>query len=346
MRNRRKDGVILITVMWVVIILALIAWGLGRRSALEASILDTYEGKLRSYAAARGGLNYTMRQMEKTPSQRDTLYSVGIKLDKGQKPEDVFGRIDTGGGTYAAVSWTTEKYETSGKGKTVFGLEDEQGKININNIDQNNYTILSMLFERKGLKSGDALELARAIVGYKGTGMTPDKGQRFLEDDDKGALKPKAQPFDHLYELMDIPGMTPELFAKIKDDLTVYGDPAKGLAVNVRTVNNDVLEALAEASVQLVPTANKSDVVSRALSMRDGSDGIPFTEDDGAEPGPGDQSVPPAGWPAALQDTNTNFVRIRVTGVDVRTKARTSIYAIVRINGGFAPNDIVGWGRE
>ena len=124
--NNNK-GVVLIIALWVILVLSLIAWGLGRRSALEVSLLETYQGKLRSYAAARAGLNTMLDLLQKIPSSKDTLYSTGIGIDQTKSPEDIFSHIVVGQNAYAIVGWVARNFNTGdNKPHLEFGLRDEE----------------------------------------------------------------------------------------------------------------------------------------------------------------------------------------------------------------------------
>ena len=160
-----NKGVVLILVLWVLLILSLIAWGLGRRSSLEVSLLQTYRGKLHSYAAARGAMNTILDMMQKTPSAKDTLYTAGINIDQTKTTEAIFAHIDSGKDAYAAVEWPARNYNLGDNDPHLeYGLRDEGGLININAIGPTNYQILSALIQLYGLSQPDADKLALAIV--------------------------------------------------------------------------------------------------------------------------------------------------------------------------------------
>src|ERR1019366_291381 len=108
-----NKGVVLVMVLWVLLVLSLIAWGLGRRSSLEVSLLETYRGKLRSYAAARAGVNKILDLLQRSPSVKDTLFSAGISIDQTKSPGDIFSHIDTGQNSYAIVQWPSQYFNTS-----------------------------------------------------------------------------------------------------------------------------------------------------------------------------------------------------------------------------------------
>ncbi len=340
MRVGKNTGSILIGAFWVLLILSLIAWGLSQRSAMEISLLETYQGKMRSYAAARAGINHVLDLMDTAPSAKDTLYNVGIDVPQGKTPKDIFAHIDVGPQAHAVVQWPAKGFKEGHATDIVYGLQDEQSKININAINGGNYKILSALFELKGLSQMPADALAMAIVNYKEMNSQLQEG--WLHDAQAQALKPKNRPYEYLLELLHIEGMTKEIFEGIRDDLTVYGDAQNGLWVNINTANNDVIQALANAAVRDNAAADVHKITVQAYALRDGQDNQPFTSDDGK----GSVGENITNWPPALRGGSSAYVRARVVGIDNVTKIRTVIEAVIHRTPGISNNRIIGWYRE
>lgn len=337
-----KKGVVLITVLWVLLILSLIAWGLGRRSSLEVSLLETYRGQLRGYAAARAEINRILDLMQRSPSPKDTLYATAISIDRSRSPAEVFSHIEAGPNAYASVQWLARDFSTpDNKPHLEYGLRDEGGKININAIGVMNYQILSALFELKGLSQSQADQLALAIVNYAGINAQAGNNNAFLSLNDS-RLKPKNRPYQNVLELLEVDGMTREIFDKIKDDVTVYGNIQNGLRVNMDTANNDVIQAVANAAEFADPSVNAADVVRQACAIRDGADERSFTADDGAVSFAA--GIHP-NWPAALQEGKSNYYRARVVGIDGASGARTVLEAVIHMTPA-GSGEIVSWQRD
>ncbi len=328
--------------LWVLLVLSLIAWGLSRRSSLEVSVLDTYRGKLRSYAAARAGLNTMLDLLQRSPSGKDTLYSAGISIDPTKSPEDIFGHIDTGENAYAIVQWPARDFSTGGTNPQMeYGLGDEEGRININAIGITNYQILSALLQQKGLSQSDGDKLALAIINFTGVNSVVSNNNFSMTLDDS-VLKPKNKHYENILELMDVQGMTKEIFDKIKDDVTVFGDVQNGLWIDTDTANNDVILAVASAAARLNPSINATDITTQANTIRDGADGISFTSDDGVG---SITTVNDPNWPAALQEGVSSYYRARVVGVDGDSGTRTVLEAVIHRPQG-SPGEIVSWQRD
>jgi len=337
-----KKGVVLIMVLWVLLILSLIAWGLSRRSSLEVSVLETYRGKLRSYAAARAGVNTVLDLLQRSPSTKDTLYSDGISIDPTKSPEDIFSHIDTGQNAYAIVQWPARNFNTGADNPQLeYGLSDEQGRINLNAVGIANYEILSALLQLHGSSQGDADKLALAIVNYTGVNATVGNNNSFMSSNGS-SLKPKNSHYENVLELLEVDGMTRDIFDKIKDEVTVYGNSQNGLMINTETANNDVIQAVANYAVRLNPTVYAQDIVSNAYTVRDGADGQSFSPDDGVE---SVAHISSPNWPAELQESNSNYYRARVVGVDKDSSARTVLEVVIHHVQG-TPGEIVSWQRE
>jgi len=340
--NNNK-GVVLIVVLWVLVILSLIAWGLGRRSSLEVSLLETYQGKLRSYAAARAGINDMLDMLQRTPSTQDSLYAAGIAIDPAKTPEDIFSHIDTGQNTYAISQWLARNYNFSDNNPHLeYGLRDEEGKININAVSIANYQVLSSLLQLYGLSQSDGDKLALAIVNYTGTNAAVSNNNSFMNLNDS-LLKPKNKPYENLLELLEVDGMTREIFDKIKDDVTVYGDAQNGLRINTDTANNDVIQAVANYA-QRQFQSNPSDIETQAYSSRDVA-GQSFTPVSGT----GTVNTTDPNWMNVANILQvgiaSNYYRARVVGVDGTNGTRTVIEAVIHQVQG-APGKIISWQRD
>ncbi len=337
-----NKGVVLVMALWVLLVLSLIAWGLGRRSSLEVSLLETYRGKLRSYAAARAGINTMLDLLQRSPPSKDTLYSTGISIDQTKSPQDIFSHIATGQNAYAILQWPARNFNTGdNKPHLEYGLRDEEGKINLNAIGISNYQILSALFGLKGLSPSEADKLALAVVNYTGINAQVSNNNSFMNLKDS-VLKPKNRPYENILELLEVDGMTREIFDKIKDDVTVYGNSQNGLWINTDTANNDVIQAVAYAAARLNPSINPADIIAQAYTIRDGADGQSFTSDDGVS---SIATINDPNWPAVLQEGISNYYRTRVVGVDGDSGTRTVLEAVIHHTQG-SPREIISWQRD
>lgn len=342
-RLGRARGFILISALGIIMVLAVFVWSIGRRSLSEIAYMDHAQGMVNSYAAARAGVYYMLDVLNRTPSLKDSLYATGIQLPSGKKPPDLLGRIAVGKETYAVVGYAPFQYAPKGNPALVNGVQDEGGKINLNAINDANKGILSALFQLKGISRQAADALAARIVLYRSSADMPGSGEgAFHLADQEDGLRPKQRPFEHVEELLEVQGMSRELYDKIKDDVTVYGQAQNGLNVNLNTANNEVLRALFNAVKQENPGADVESLMRQAIAYRDGSDGFSFTEDDAAA----DPVAASNYWPPALQPNKASDLRVQVQGVDVPSGVTSRITAVIECNAGFGACQIIGWQRD
>jgi type II secretory pathway component PulK len=156
-------------------------------------------------------------------------------------------------------------------------------------------------------------------------------------------IKPKNRPYQNLLELLQVDGMTQEIFDKIKDDITVYGNAQNGLWVNVDTANNDVIQAVANAASRVNPSINPTDIIDQAYTIRDGADNQSFSPDDGVS---SIASINDPNWPVALQEGNSNYYRASVVGVDGDSGMRTVLKAVIHRTQGASKGEIISWQRD
>jgi general secretion pathway protein K len=119
-----------------------------------------------------------------------------------------------------------------GDAKIEVSLLDENGKIDLNQADM---PLLASLFQKVGgVEQEQASQLAAAVLDWRDPDVLtqPEGG---AEDGDYAAAErhygAKDAPFESVAELEQVLGMTPEVFAKVAPDLTVFSgrtrpDPA------------------------------------------------------------------------------------------------------------------------
>ncbi len=123
-------------------------------------------------------------------------------------------------------------------------LSSENGKININGIDDENREILVNFLTKKGIDTFDADIITDSILDW----IDPDDLTHLngAEDQYYGSLpdpyKPKNGSFFSIEELTLVRGITPEIFENIKDDITVYGD--KKINININVASKEILSSI------------------------------------------------------------------------------------------------------
>jgi len=355
--KKNNSGVILIIVLWILAILSLLALSLSKRSSIEISLIHNSVGKLRAYAAARAGVNYVESLLVKSKSDKDTLYQCGIKLSKDQSPQTLFAQVKIDDQLHFDIVVPAAVYGISPKNlKFFYGLQDEQSKINLNAIDGNNYKVFSKLLEQFDINSSDAQEIAAAVVDWHSNGTmpfkSPDSSVKGAKDDyylsQSPAYKCKNRPFDSIEELLFIRGMTKDLFIKIKDYITIFPkEPTQGLKVNFNTAPDCVIRAIVQGQHESgLMDEDSSDALIR---LRNGSDNIPFTEDDGVD----DHSTVSASTQmhmnaikSSLGLDSSQYYTVHSIGTDELTGVNCSINAVIYTSSNQGAVSIVSWQRQ
>lgn len=213
------------------------------------------------YSFAEFGIGKALAEIRQPDSSPD--YDA---LSEGwANQEQIFKDISVGDGT---ISVMYEDRDSEVEKKIRYGMRDEESKINLNTADPK---ILSRLFQiAAGLDDEEADTIAYGIVDWRDKDDVLANSSFGAEDDDYEDLDlpydAKDGPFEVLNELLLVRGMSPEIYAKAKDYLTIYG----GGAVNFNTAPKMVLMALGldEKTADL------------ALSYRAGTDRETGTADD------------------------------------------------------------------
>jgi len=150
-----------------------------------------------------------------------------------------------------------------------YGLVDEESKININKADQK---ILRSLFRIcLDCDEDEAQRLAASVVDWRDGDSALSIPIGSAEDADYRGLQysyeAKDADFEVPEEVLLVNGMNEDIFAKVKDYITIYGDGK----VNINTASKTVLLSLGLGG----------DIVYNIMLFRYGKDKILGTPDDG-----------------------------------------------------------------
>jgi len=283
---QRENGFVALTVLWILVILSMLAVGLGRQTSVDVALakheLERFKGKYLAWA----GLVYAIDQIHRdnkdaTTKQFDTLYQCGISLPSNTTVEKLFRHISLGDG-YFDVGYPSE---ASNDSPFYYGLQDEESKINLNGLNPLNYKALSQLIVLLGFEEQRGDRVAFAVIDWKDQDDHLSDNNFGAEDSYYMSLtKPyhcKNRPFDSVEELLLVRDMNPELFAKIKNYVTVY--PKQGnLLVNFETAPLSVLRGLARGTTFVSGTglSTADGVANKIVNYRRGNDGLDMTPDD------------------------------------------------------------------
>ncbi|MFH0986379.1 MAG: general secretion pathway protein GspK [Candidatus Omnitrophota bacterium] len=227
MNNR---GSVLIIVLWSLFFLAMLAVSVHGYVMPYAELSGTLMRRTQARCFANAGVERAIFEVE---NDNTDLYD--SLRDSWSRNNAAFNHVAIAGGTFSALKDTAGASD-----EPQYGLTDEEGKININTASQ---AVLKNLFEKIAhVDPRDADAIADSIIDWRDKDDVPGKDGK--ENDYYQSLEQpydcKNSPFEVKEELLLVGGITPEIFEKIKDYVTIYGDGV----VNVNTASVPVLVSL------------------------------------------------------------------------------------------------------
>jgi len=246
----RKNGSVLVILLWILALLVLFTLGMGQRAAVSLRIAKGQRDRLIAETAARSGTQYAIVLLKKDlldseSAGFDSLESCGMNL-KGQEAEAVFTQ-----------SWPERRSSFKiihGVAPDIlgYGPTDEEGRISLNGlagIEKN--VLFTELFKVKNIP--DAEELA----SWSASWITQNKPLVVPEE---------MQAIFELYYLTknNLPEESrkkaQDAYASIQDTVTVFGENK----LNINTVSIDALRSLFRA---IALANNKSVSKAEALAQ-------------------------------------------------------------------------------
>jgi len=258
-----KKGSVLILALWTLTFLSIIVVQIGLTIRQRINLLMRLEARSQLRMIAGSGVKKAIAALrydwEKNPRQM-TATGKSYRHNNSQK----FGKQKLGNGSFTiSYLYIDDNFRRQ---QVLYGLVDEESKININTAGRN--VLMRLLHIVATPNEEEARDIAEAMIAWRELGQTQTTG--FYSDEYYSNLlysyETKNADFELIDELLLIRGMTQEIFDKIKPFVTVYGD---GL-INMNTAPYEVL-----LSLGLDPY-----VVRKILSVRRGNDGIEATLDD------------------------------------------------------------------
>jgi general secretion pathway protein K len=254
-RDRRQRGLALVTVLWGLIILAVIAGAMLSAVRVSSRLAATILSRAQADALAEAGLQ-----------------------------QAVLGLLDRRGDHRWRVDGVPRTVSFAGTELTV-SIWDEYGKIDLNNCNRD---LLQGLLASTGLDGAALDALVDKILDWRETGSL--KRLNGAKDDDYQAAgydyHPRQGPFQTIDELKLVMEMTPELFERLRPALTVYSQKR---TFNALTAPREALLALpgmtpvaadtliATRSVQAPNEPGSGPVVAGVIDPAIATAGWPFT---------------------------------------------------------------------
>jgi general secretion pathway protein K len=238
MNNR---GSVLVIVLWSLFFLAMLAVAVHAYVMPYAEVSGKLVGRTQMHYFANAGVERAIFEIENDDTELyDSLY------DSWSNNDAAFNNVAINGGAYTVV-----KEAVPSGTKLQYGLTDEEGRININKATQ---PVLKNLFEKiAAVEAEEAEAIADSIIDWrdKDDGLHANGKENDYYQSLDQPYDCKNSDFETVTELLWVGGVTPQMFDKIKDCITVYGEGS----VNVNTAGVPVLvslgmeEALAERIV-------------------------------------------------------------------------------------------------
>jgi len=269
-------GSIVVTTLWIMAIMSLLAMGIAFRASLEVRLSKYNIERLQARYLAEAGITKSSdRLSNKINTNWDSMYECGISLSNDETPENVFAAEfnKSESGTFAVYYTRKKEYET---GEDVYyGMMDEERKININmsKLAPNSPGEFRRIL--KGLSPEITDEIISAMIDWQDGGdfdsATMPGGAEDFFYETKHGYSSKDADFETTEELLLVKDVTKPLFNEIKEHITVYGNGK----ININTASKKVL-------IAVIDDGNRTylPLVENVIDYRNGTDGIAGTNDD------------------------------------------------------------------
>jgi general secretion pathway protein K len=255
-----RRGMVLIFALWVLGVLTIlavsVAAGIRQKISLVARLDERSRMNYLLQAAVKKTAGYIHQQMEESSFVFTSAVKANL-LNNADELSSIRLRADRAGVGYVSVE----------DGKSLrWGVVDEESKLNLNKTDL--ATLTNLLSNVFSLKQDDAVKLAQALLDWRLFGESELNG--FFSDDYYSNLQypypKKSADYETLDELLLVKGVSKQVYGKLINFVTIYGDGP----VNINTASREVLVALG------LPDA----LADKVLAVRRGRDGIDGTPDD------------------------------------------------------------------
>ncbi len=218
-----KKAQALVISIWVISSLSVLAVAVGYRVSLGLRLTSYQRDRLKAIYLAKAGINRAINVII-----NDTAISYDSLTEDWAADEKAFKKIsfNENSGEFASVRYNI--INENNEKKTVYGLIDEERKININFASQE---LLAALLEKAGIE-WEQQDIINNILIWRGD--IPDTYKIY----DNVGYPCKAGKMQNVEELILVKGITSEDVEKLRKNVTVYTD---GL-ININTVSLETLE--------------------------------------------------------------------------------------------------------
>jgi len=254
-----QKGMMLVFILWVFFLLSLFGLYLARGTRQRAIFIKRIGERSSLHFIGQASISYAIMAVLKDDSEGFDSFS-----DTWASDEEEFKNIKVNLGEFNVFY----NYYEDGKIERKYGVVDEARKININKA---NTKTIERLFEAVfDMSKTEAKELSAAVIDFRDKdsyllipqGSAEDSYYRNLPE----PYDCKDADYETVYELLLVKGIEKEMFLRLKDFVTIYGDKS----VNINTAPREVLFAIGIERA----------IIDKIISYRKGEDGEIGTEDD------------------------------------------------------------------
>jgi len=255
-----KKAQALMISLWVLVILTILAVGIGHRVSMALRISAHQKDGLKALYLAKAGLNRAIVEIDNDTNSYDA------PDDRWANNEAVFKKITLNDfqNEFASVSY--QVLDENNIPSIIYGARDEESKININTASRE---LLLALLEKRGINAAD--NVVNNILVWRGD--IPDDNKIY----ESLGYSCKAAPFTNFAELSLIKDITAEDYQKIQGLITVFG---KG-SININTVSPEILTIFCRGIAKKIGAAENfaDSVTGKIIELRDNLG--PFKEKNG-----------------------------------------------------------------
>ena len=271
---KKSDGSILITTSWILAILSLLSSGVGFRAGIETRLTQNYRDTVKARYMAIAGIVKAQALLKNDLSLTDTLYECGIQLKDTETLKSLFHEE---GGLWEGSSFTVSYpfKNLDGKWSIIYGMMDEDRKININLDHKTGATFMDLKKILMRLSPRLNEEIINSIMDWQDSDSAisqPGGAENGFYTSLDHPYVCKNAPFEYIEELLMVRGMNQEIFNEIKDFVTVLSDGK----ININTTPREVLAAIIATESNLY-----EEMIDKIIVYRRGPDGIEGSRDDG-----------------------------------------------------------------
>ena len=252
--NANKGSVLLIS-LWAVFFLTFFTLTLSTVILRKLDLSKRVDAGFKSYFAAKAGV-----ETAKALLRDNGLTDFDGASSKWANNEGAFRSVKIGEAYFNIFYQYKGPYSEP---KTIYGLIDEQRKLNINRAS---WETLSSFFSL--MEIGKPRELAASIIDWRDEDSQITKGgaEDIYYNNLEYPYSARNANLESVYELLLVKDMTKEKFDTVKEYITVFGDGS----VNINTASKEVLGAL----------GLNAQLAAKIIQYRNGMDALPFTLDD------------------------------------------------------------------